>query len=329
MKIAIIGAGIAGLAAADELSRAGHDIVLHDKGRGAGGRMSTRRAQTPSGKCRWDHGAQYFTVRSEAFRTRLKPLMDAGAIAQWSPRLVTAETAEGRWTFAERSLEDEMFVGTPSMNALIKAMAETHKVHWSSRVMAIETDGAVKTLVLEGGGRDGPFDAVVCAIPAEQAASLLEPMSPRLASEASGVRSAPCWAAMLAFEGDVGVDWDGASVGQGPLAWVARDGSKPGRGNAETWVLHATPEWATANLDLAPQEAADLLARAFIELTGAPSPVYSAAHRWLLAKVESGVGEAFGWDANACIGAVGDWRIAPRVEAAWQSGHSLGEFLSR
>jgi predicted NAD/FAD-dependent oxidoreductase len=43
MRIGIVGAGMAGLSCAEGLANHGHDVVLLDKGRGPGGRMSTRR----------------------------------------------------------------------------------------------------------------------------------------------------------------------------------------------------------------------------------------------------------------------------------------------
>ena len=52
--IAVVGAGIAGLACATTLQQAGVQVSVFDKSRGAGGRMSTRR--TDSWQC--DHGAQ-------------------------------------------------------------------------------------------------------------------------------------------------------------------------------------------------------------------------------------------------------------------------------
>ena len=63
MTIAIIGAGIAGAICASELVRNGHKVIVFDKGRSAGGRMSSKR--TENGYI--DLGAQYFTARSELF----------------------------------------------------------------------------------------------------------------------------------------------------------------------------------------------------------------------------------------------------------------------
>ncbi|MFX9626906.1 FAD-dependent oxidoreductase, partial [Acinetobacter baumannii] len=54
VRIGIIGAGIAGLTCGEALVRAGHSVRLFDKGRGPGGRMSTRRLQTTAGEAQFD-----------------------------------------------------------------------------------------------------------------------------------------------------------------------------------------------------------------------------------------------------------------------------------
>ncbi|OYX00993.1 MAG: deoxyribodipyrimidine photolyase, partial [Caulobacter vibrioides] len=83
MKIAIIGAGMAGLSCAQALSAAGHAVQVLDKGRGPGGRMSTRRIKTPQGQVSFDHGAQFFTVRDPEFAARAAAWQAAGVAAPW------------------------------------------------------------------------------------------------------------------------------------------------------------------------------------------------------------------------------------------------------
>ena len=61
----VIGAGISGLMAAKVLSRKGLDVLVLDKGRGVGGRMSTRRSNAH----RFDHGAQSVICSTEEFST--------------------------------------------------------------------------------------------------------------------------------------------------------------------------------------------------------------------------------------------------------------------
>ena len=68
MKIVVVGAGISGCVCGYELSKAGHEVVVVEKGRGVGGRMATRRMQG----ARIDHGAQFLTVRSPRMLTLLE-----------------------------------------------------------------------------------------------------------------------------------------------------------------------------------------------------------------------------------------------------------------
>ena len=95
-RIAIIGAGIAGLACARELVQHGHDVSVFEKSRGPGGRMPTRwlnrEAEPPVG---FDHGTQYFQATAPAFADLLAQAEPAGAVAQWGALLVGLFAAAG------------------------------------------------------------------------------------------------------------------------------------------------------------------------------------------------------------------------------------------
>ena len=62
--VAIVGAGLAGLACARVLFGAQHAVTVLEKSRGVGGRIATRRV----GRLAFDHGAQYLMVRDAGFR---------------------------------------------------------------------------------------------------------------------------------------------------------------------------------------------------------------------------------------------------------------------
>lgn len=78
-KIIIVGAGLSGLVAARTLADAGCAVTVLDKGRAVGGRLATRRV----GDARFDHGAQFFTVRGDAFRRVVDEALAAGVIDEW------------------------------------------------------------------------------------------------------------------------------------------------------------------------------------------------------------------------------------------------------
>ena len=80
LHYAVVGAGIAGLSCARALTDAGVRVTVLDKGRGSGGRMSTRRGE--GWAC--DHGAQYFTARDPRFRAEVARWLAAGVAARCS-----------------------------------------------------------------------------------------------------------------------------------------------------------------------------------------------------------------------------------------------------
>nr|WP_241781293.1 NAD(P)-binding protein [Comamonas thiooxydans] len=86
-RIAIIGAGTAGLSGAQFLAHAGHQVHVFDKSRGPSGRMSTRRRSDSDANWQCDHGAQYFTAHDADFRVQVATWEQAGAVASWSARI--------------------------------------------------------------------------------------------------------------------------------------------------------------------------------------------------------------------------------------------------
>jgi len=306
MRIAIVGAGMAGLSCGQRLSRLGHEVRLFDKGRGPGGRMATRRMEDGGTTLHFDHGAQYFTARDPRFVEQ---------VAHWEASGVAA-----RWAAAG----DDAWVGTPAMNAPLKAMAGELGVQFGTRIEQLVRDGEGWQMDGEG-APDARFDAVLVAVPAEQAGPLLQPHAPAMATLADQTASDPCWTLMAGFEAPLALVQDTLRQ-RGPIGWAARNNAKPGRASEECWVVQASPEWSRAHLeDNAETVAAALLAE-LAEANGGPLPrqLGATAHRWRFARSGTAGEEAL-WDAEQRIGVCGDWLIGPRVEAAYMSGLLLAE----
>jgi predicted NAD/FAD-dependent oxidoreductase len=58
-----------------------------------------------------------------------------------------------------------------------------------------------------------------------------------------------------------------------------------------------------------------------------PVPATLRAHRWRHAFVEQPLGSTCIVDEESAVGACGDWCVAPRVEAAFDSGRALARSL--
>ena len=309
MHIAIIGAGMAGCACGLRLLDAGHDVSVFDKGRGPGGRMSTRRMEAGDDSVQFDHGAQYFTVRDPGF---------AAVVASWRQQGIAAP-----WPAAG----EDAWVGTPAMNAPIRQMAALLDVNFNTRIERLSRSGDHWFLHGNGVPTNG-FYAVVIAIPAEQVAALLAGHAAGFAATAQAVASDPCWTVMLAFEQPLAVQHDTVENSSSPIAWAARNSAKPDRGETECWVVQASPEWSRKHLE---EDAETVLARlrdAFADAVGSglPATIAQGAHRWRYARPASS-GDQYLWDPDKKLGLCGDWLVAPRVEAAWMSGRALAHTI--
>ena len=329
LTMAVIGAGLAGLSCAQVLLQAGHSVHVFDKARGPSGRMSTRRGEDEHGAWQCDHGAQYFTARDPAFRTEVARWQHAGAAALWDARLASFDGST--WTTPHTALE--RFVGTPRMTSpaawLVKNLGEHARTQWQTTVQKLErhADGWAITSA-EHGALSQRYDAVLLAVPAPQVVPLLSPVWPAGAAGAACARMRGSWAVMLRYASPVTMPWDGAFINAGPLRWVARDSSKPGRKGAETWLLHASPEWSDAHLEDSAESVAAALLAAFAAL-GGPAPSAATAHRWRYADTEPALTQGSGWSASLRLGLCGDWLNGGKVEGAWLSGRALAAQILR
>lgn len=305
MRVAVVGAGIAGLACADRLVESGLEVTLFDKGKRPGGRASTLVLDQGS----WDFGAQFFTARSPRFAAQVVRWTADGLVAEWPPA------------------GEDALVGIPSMASILAGQSARHDVRFGAQIRAIGRVGSQWHLI-GSGMTEGPFDGVVIAVPAEQAATLIGLHDLNMAKEAATVRSVPSWTLMVAFaERLAGVP--DVLRPTGPIAWAARNNSKPQRPAAECWVIQAEGDWSARHLERDASEMADELLSAFATAAGIPlpAPTFLKAHRWRFALPRGGQGVPI-WNDMLRLGACGDWCTAPRVEAAWLSGHDLANRIA-
>ena len=335
---AVIGAGIAGIAAARTLVQAGHRVTVFERESQVGGRMASDKTQFG----RFDTGAQYFTVRDPRFAAAIETA--PGLCKRWSANAVRVLDAHGLVAEAALPSLEPHWVAQPGMDALVAQWAapllngNRNSVITDTHVVQIERDtiDGKRWQLRTAGADDGVhvysgFDAVLLAVPPSRARQLLGAHSPTLTKTIEKVRIAPCWTLMIAFPqanqanmSHLGPQWNAARSTHHRVAWLARESSKPGREPVERWTLQASPTWSQEHLrDDAPRVEAKLL-RAFSEITGIyATPNYARARCWPEAQTQAPLGKPHLWDAKSRIGLAGDWCMGHRVEDAFLSGLSL------
>jgi predicted NAD/FAD-dependent oxidoreductase len=316
-RIAVVGAGLAGPVAARRLVGHGHRVVVFDKGRGPGGRASTRRRE----RFAFDHGAQYFTARDERFRATVDAWLTRGIIATWTPRVVAFDPDGVRFAGGD----DARYVGVPGMDQLGKHLARDLDLVRETRVARLERGQGGWSVIGEANAVLAESDAVLVTLPPAQAQSLLE-VSPALVTRVSDTRMRPCWAVLLGFDEPVPVEYDAGFVNVGALGWVARNSSKPGRDGGEAWVLHASMDWSEEHLEAGPGDIIEELRHEFAHRcvdARLPEVAFADAHRWRYAQPDPALETACLYDPDYALGAGGDWCGGPRLEGAYLSGLAL------
>ncbi len=83
LSVAVVGAGLAGIACALRLGEAGVHARVFESQRAPGGRLATRRFAVAS----FDHGAQYLTATDELFPGTARSRRRRGRRQSMEPRL--------------------------------------------------------------------------------------------------------------------------------------------------------------------------------------------------------------------------------------------------
>lgn len=320
--VAIVGAGLSGLVVARRLESFAK-VIVFEKSRGPGGRIATRRAAGYE----FDHGAQFFTARTEAFRRYLEPLLSTGVVAEWSARF--AELDRNR-VVATRTWSHDYphLVGVPGMNSIGKYLSAGLDVRFNTPVANVEQNDGQWVLLDNAGNRIGESDWLVLSAPAVQTARLAAE-SPEIVSLCGERKMRGCFALMLGFAEELDLPWQAALVHSADISWVSVNSSKPGRSDPFSLVIHSTNAWADAHIDDDPDRILEHLMNEASAVVGKEvmAADHRQVHRWRYANVAKQTGPAFSTDDERRLAICGDWLVHGRIEAAFTSAHGLGQQL--
>ncbi|MCA1771661.1 MAG: FAD-dependent oxidoreductase [Halomonas sp.] len=335
LNIAVVGAGIAGLACANLLAEHGVAVTVFDKARGPGGRMSTKRLD----QGHLDLGAQAFTVRDPAFKSAVADWGASGLVAHWP--LISYQASSNGW-----QLHNDLplrYSGVPRMSAITRHLADSFQTHpqtalqLATRIEALQRSPEGWQLQDAEGYGHGPFDYVVLTTPPPQTLPLVAPWDETLAEACRTREQRSCWAAWAVLDGPLPIppggqsDWQMARIEHPALRLVSRNQTKPGREQQpESLSLMAHLDWSDTHLEDDPQVVAESLWAAFTTLfpasTPLPARINSGAHRWRYAQPSTADDQLYLY-SDSGLAMCGDSFTASRVESAWVSGRQLAQAL--
>lgn len=303
MAVTIVGAGIAGIACARELTAAGIAVQVRERAATVGGRMASPRLHGRP----VDLGAAYFTVSDPEFADVVDGWREAGLARPWTDTLAVLGAGD-----RSSSSGPQRWAAACGLRSLVAALAAGLDVRLGDEVRRVGPGPVV----------DGErTDAVVLAMPDPQAARLLHPAPPVLADRAWN----PVITVAAGFADRTWADLPAAFVNDHPaLSLVADDGDRRGDG-APVLVAYSSAEVARAH-DADPDGAIAPVLDALRDLLDVRDPVWTHTQRWRFsAPADSRAATHF---LDGDLGFAGDGWGRSRVEAAWRSGTDLARAIA-
>jgi len=326
-RIAIIGAGIAGLTLAYQLQHKA-EITLFEKSRGVSGRLATRRL----GEFEFDHGAQFFTARSNAFKQFIAPFIKQGIIAPWQPRVLTL--APGKKPY-RRDWFEPHYVAVPRMNSLTKALAGELDIELQTPISSLSavSEGQWQLRTPDAEWPE-TFDWVISTAPVIQSIALLgEHLSAGILADDKAlqdVQMSPCFTMMLGFDQTMKLPFQAAKANNTSIEWIMVNSSKPGRDGLFTLVIQSSNTWASEYEEADQDWIRQTMLADLEKLLDMPLPpvTVESLHRWRYSRVEQALEQDCVLDWQKGLAACGDWCLGGRIEGAFLSANSLARQLA-
>ena len=321
-KIAIIGSGLSGSVLAYYLQKSA-SVSLFEKSQGVSGRMSTR----SFADFEFDHGAQFFTARSNKFNEFLLPYLEGRTVVEWKPKILTLE--KGKDPF-KRLWYEPHYIAQPKMTSLCKAIASPKDIKFRTRIDRIFQKNDRWSLVSGDEIVGEGYSWVISATPAIQTRELFDASGISL-NGLSEVKYSPCFSLMVGLSSPVQLNFDAALVKNSPIKWIAVNSSKVGRSTHKTLVIHSSNSWAQDNLERELSYVQDQLLDELISLINLTEVDINHIDlaRWRYAKVSKASNQDVCLNSSLKVAACGDWCLGSRVEDAFLSAVDLYEALTK
>lgn len=324
-KVAIVGAGLSGIACAGALREKGIGSTLFDRGRTLGGRLSTREVRVGGHSFRFNHGAPLLHAKTEAFQQ---------VFAEW------VEQGIARWV-----RQPSVIVGSPSTQTIPERLASGLDVRSSCSVISIaRVDGIwdVRSQQYpDSSVRFDQFSHIAFACPSEQAVRVLEMSQIDVPASLSNVSSIPAWVCMLVIEKSNENEMFPQTIRCDSPEGVASIHIQHQDKRRAAMVVTMSDAWSAAQSGRTIEDAEPVIMRASLSALNRVSSgqyllrhvQFAQAHRWGLARPSNLIPAPCDYNPGMQLGFCGDWFAGDEVhwsdaESAYLSGCALAEQIA-
>ncbi|UOQ45227.1 FAD-dependent oxidoreductase [Halobacillus salinarum] len=316
--ITIIGAGLSGIMAAKQLKEQGNDdFLIVDKGKSVGGRLATRRVA--EGKA--DHGAQFFTVRTEELQSEVDQWLNKGWVKRW---------------FGDQY---PRYTAVDGMNGLAKHLAEGLPVSVNTKVVKI-IESAKEFILSDSVGNVWRSEQVLITTPVPQIIDLLKnsevALSPDSVKSLRSISFLPSYVGIFEFNSSTHLP-DHGHLDENLPDGVERivDHEKKGISQVPIISVYMTGDWSRRHfgddyvMSLIKENTEELLEWSELES--------EQLKRWRYSQAKKTINTSFmNLNENKKLLAAGDTFLREddqagrtRFESAFLSGRDAGEYLAK
>ncbi|MGM0507127.1 MAG: NAD(P)/FAD-dependent oxidoreductase [Bacteroidota bacterium] len=333
MKIAIIGAGIAGLVAGRELTLAGHEVIVIEKGRTVGGRLSTVRLGKEGPLA--DNGVSWVTANRPEFRPFASDLIERDLLDVWGDHI---DYYDGEQKLSERPpfLSGTLYAAPKGAASIAGDLSKWVDIEEGERAIGLTFIGDSRRkkrawMVNLASSRTIEADAVLVATPAPEAYGVLlttqdEVDVLKMIREIDSIH----YEASIALSVQTGIgespDWEAVICQDADVREITHEGSKRSESTG-TYTVISTDAFARKHKNQSIEEVRQILWDRVSALTGLPRVELkeSSMTYWPFHKPKSVLNVPYlEFDhAEAPLAIVGDYFEGNDTESSFCSGLAL------
>lgn len=314
--VLIVGVGISGITAANQLQKNGLSVIIIDKGKGIGGRLATKRIQNGNDKIVFDYGAKFIEGVSPEFQEVLSHLKENNIIKDW--QLVIDNQAESNTKGSKK------YIGINSIREIALFLSKGLEILNDTKVIKVSwNNGEWETTT--SGGETYNSKNILLTLPVPQAMELLMNSEIFIPTDKEAnlkkVVYDRCIVAMLTLSSSSLLKLEGGvQIKEEPISFIT-DNNLKGINKSKTAVtVEMTNSFSHRNWE----NNADEIAKKIIELSApwiASKVIDYKIHKWKYSQPTISYNKHFEIiDEQKTLYLAGDAFLGNNVESAYLSG---------
>jgi predicted NAD/FAD-dependent oxidoreductase len=312
----VVGSGISGATIANLLSKK-NSVDLYDKANGPGGRSSFKRLNKAKG---FDHGVQYISPKSPAFKKFIKELIKKKILKNWSGKHLFLNQIK------VKKKNHIKIIGHKGNNDISKYLLKNIKCYFQNELKKIDNKKKKWILTFTNGQKKN-YEKLILTCPFPQLLKLSKRFikNPLLNKKIKMDANITVMIVIRKTNKNISSYFFNDKI----LGWAAKENSKERfKSNHDLWTLQSTYNWANKKINKN-KENKDLNSKVlidnFFKLTGIKKTkiLFSLNHGWKYSSNSNPLKIKSYWDPSLNFGVCADWFIGPRLESGWISAYDL------